>query len=228
MCECFVMEICQLYANNECTGDCSIRSYYDRILKQSQLPRKLQRVDKIRLIPDDVDLEAFRKLARIRDDIVNFVEQGKDLYIYSADAGTGKTTWAAKLLVEYFKSMDCRHNPGAYVNVTDLCSRYKNRFLNEEKDPELLDFIQLLKEADVVIWDDMGAMDKYTASDKTLLFGILDSRINNGLSNIYTSNIHPSRLVDKVDVRLADRIVRLSIRVRFEGYSHRTNGEEEV
>ena len=74
----------------------------------------------------------------------------------------------------------------------------------------------------------MGAMDKYTASDKTLLFGILDSRINNGLSNIYTSNIHPSRLVDKVDVRLADRIVRLSIRVRFEGYSHRTNGEEEV
>lgn len=78
MCECFVREICQLYANNECTGDCSMRSYYDRILKQSQLPRKLQRVDKIRLIPDDVDLEAFRKLARIRDDIVNFVEQGKE------------------------------------------------------------------------------------------------------------------------------------------------------
>lgn len=228
MCECYIKNICQLYVDNKCTGDCSLKSYYDRIIKQSHLPTKLQHADDIRLIPDEEDLEAFRKLARIRNDIVSFVEQGKDLYIYSADAGTGKTTWACKLLIEYFKCMDYRRKPGAYVNVTDLCSRYKNRFLSEEQDPELLKFIELLKEADVVIWDDMGAMDKYTASDKTLLFGILDSRINNGLSNIYTSNIHPSRLVNKVDVRLADRIVRLSIRVRFEGYSHRTNGEEEV
>ena len=226
--DCFVKDICTMCNTKECNGSCFMYNFYNRILAQSQLPKKLQHADDIRLIPDDVDLEAFRKLARIRADIVNFVTEGKDLYIYSADAGTGKTTWASKLLVEYFKCMDYRSNPGAYVNVTDLCSRYKNRFLSEEKDPELLEFIKLLKEADLVIWDDMGAMDKYTPSDKTLLFGILDSRINNGKSNIYTSNINPSRLVDKVDVRLADRIIRLSIRVRFEGYSHRTNGEEVI
>lgn len=225
---CYVQELCTMCNTEECNDSCSTYKFFNRILAQSQLPKKLQQADKIRLIPDDEDLEAFRKLARIRADIVDFVAQGKDLYIYSGDVGTGKTTWAAKLLVEYFKSMDCRRNPGAYVNVTDLCSRYKNRFLSEEKDPELLDLIQLLREADLVIWDDIGAMEKYTASDKTLLFGILDSRINNGKSNIYTSNIHPSRLDSKVGIRLADRIARLSIRVGFEGYSHRTNGEEEV
>lgn len=226
--DCYIQDICMECNTTKCNSNCCIKNYYNRILAQSKLPSKLQHADKIRLTPDEEDLEAFRKLARIRANIVDFVEQGKNLYIYSPQVGNGKTTWAAKLLVEYFKYMDYRSNPGMFVNVTDLCSRYKNRFLSDEKDPELLNFIALLKEADLVIWDDMGAMDKYTPSDKTLLFSILDTRINNGKSNIFTSNIIPGRLESKVELRLADRIVRLSILICFEGISFRTNGEEVI
>ena len=226
--DCYIKDICMECNTTKCNSNCYVAKYYNRILAQSKLPSELQYADKIKLIPEDVDLEAFRKLAKIRANIVDFVEQGKNLYIYSADVGTGKTTWAAKLLVEYFKYMDYRSNPGMFVNVTDLCGDYKDRFLGDEKDQALLDFIDKLHEADIVVWDDIGAMDKYTPSDLSLLFRILDDRINNGKSNIFTSNIHPSRLDSKIGIRLADRIVRLSIRVRFEGYSHRTNGEEVI
>ena len=48
------------------------------------------------------DYDAFVSLALIKDNILQFVERGDNLYICSEETGNGKTSWAIKILLKYF------------------------------------------------------------------------------------------------------------------------------
>ena len=71
--------------------------YDGALLSLKQREHIVLKIDK-----DATDAEAFGSLKIIEDHIVDFVEQGNQLYIHSSIAGNGKSSWALRLVQTYF------------------------------------------------------------------------------------------------------------------------------
>lgn len=173
-------------------------------MDNSNIPLSKQKP--ISLEPDACDYEAFCRLRDIKDNIGDFVEEGKSLYIMSSTVGNGKTSWALKLLMKYFE--DCLtwsdFSPrGVIVHVPTLlimCKDFKT------VDAEFETLKKRLLSVDLVVWDDIAGstMSNY---DYSQLLMFLDARAFKGLSNIFTGNITDrDTLVTALGSKMASRM----------------------
>lgn len=167
----------------------------------------------------DVDLNAYRKLADIKLDIVDFVGSGSNLFICSQNTGNGKTSWAIKLMLRYFNEIWAGNGfraRGLFVNVPTLLLQLKNF---ENPLPE--EFKQHLMDVDLVIWDEI-ASTSISNYDYSNLLMFLDYRILNDKSNIFTSNaVTKDELEKNVGAKLASRIWNTSEVIEFRGKDRR-------
>ena len=180
------------------------------IPKNRQIPKSLVA---------DIDLEPYSKLADIKSDIVNFVNNGENLFICSKYTGNGKTSWALKLLLKYFDEIWAGNGfrvRGVFVNVPTLLLQLKNfsHPLSEEYKHNLM-------EADLVVWDEIASTNISTYDYGNLLM-FLDYRFSSGKSNIFTSNATTPEDVEKsVGAKLTSRIWNCSEIVEFRGKDRR-------
>lgn len=180
------------------------------IPKNRQIPKSLVA---------DIDLEPYSKLADIKADIVNFVNNGENLFICSKYTGNGKTSWALKLLLKYFDEIWAGNGfrvRGVFVNVPTLLLQLKNfnHPLSEE-------YKRNLMEADLVVWDEIASTSISTYDYGNLLM-FLDYRFSAGKSNIFTSNATTQEDIEKsVGSKLTSRIWNCSEIVEFRGKDRR-------
>lgn len=177
------------------------------------------------LVPAEVDLNSFYFLQEIKDDIVNFVNNGESLYIFSKNFGNGKTSWAIKLLTKYFDEVwagngfRCR---GLFVHVPTFLTKLKENISTRNEDFELMR--SRLDNVDLVVWDDI-ASSKLTDYDHVNLLTYIDQRVLNGLSNVYTGNLGIEELPAALGNRLSSRVWNESAVVEFLGIDRRgSNG----
>ena len=175
----------------------------------------------LRLDESKIDEDSFILLKNIQDNILSFVSEGKNLYIYSSITGNGKTAWSLRLLQTYFNSIwyksdiECK---GLFVNVPRYLLAIKdnisnfNQYAQEVKDR--------IFDADIVIWDDIGTKSATSFEHETLL-SIIDTRMNTNKSNIFTSNIDPEALRLFAGDRLYSRIINYSTCIEFKGEDKR-------
>lgn len=201
---------------NSCEEDCSKCVTYPQMKWQfdnSGLPKS--KYMPIRLKPQPNDRRAFEKLADIRENIEDFVEQGKNLYICGATPGNGKTSWAIKMLQTYFHYVaegNMFEVKGMFVSAPDLLLRLKD-FNNPLKN----EYKENLKSCDLLILDDI-AVTGLSQYDYLQLFTLIDNRMLAGKSIIFTSNITSMReLNDVIGERLASRVWCNSIVVEIKG-----------
>jgi DNA replication protein DnaC len=165
------------------------------------------------------DPKSFKLLADIKDDIVNFVDNGESLYIFSEYTGNGKTSWAIKLLLKYFDSIWAGNGfrvRGYFQHVPTLFNVLKDF----SKSHEVLK--NTLETVDLVVWDDIAAA-KLSDYDIQQLLIIIDSRVSEGLANIFTGNLISHEALQKaVGDRLASRIWHTSTLVEFKGKDRRS------
>ena len=187
------------------------------LMEHSGLSKKRQKPIKLN---GAYDQKAFKLLDEIRLDIVNFVESGESLYLYSEHTGNGKTSWSIKLLLRYFDQIWAGNGfrqRGYFISVPAFLNQVKN-FSDERARQKL---IKTLSTVDLVVWDDI-ASTKLSDYDIQQLLVVVDQRIADGLANIYTGNI-TSR--DKLEIalgdRLASRIWNTSTLVEFKGKDRR-------
>lgn len=112
----------------------------------------------MKLTPDGVDYEQFVRLANIQDNIVEFVSDGHNLYLHSQTCGNGKTTWAIKLLLQYFNEVWACNNfkeRGLFINVPTFLTKIKT--VIGSPDEKFEDFRKLIDEVDIVVWDDIAS-----------------------------------------------------------------------
>ena len=204
--ECWYRNVCKL----ECTNCIRfIEILY--LINNSGIPKNQQKP--IALHPNGVDLPEFRKLKKIKDNIVNFVEQGKNLYISSKSSGTAKTSWSIKLMLKYFDSIwngNGQKVRGLFIHTPTFLQQLKD-FDN----PLTTEYKELIKSCDLVVWDDIATshMSNY---EYTQLLIYIDHRILNGKSNIYTSNVTTLESLEEiVGSRLASRIFSTSKVIEF-------------
>lgn len=212
--ECWYKEVC---VYEFCTN-CIRFSEMKYLMENSGIPVNKQLPQTLTACPDDVD--AFYKLADIKDNILNFVEDGNNLYICSNYTGNGKTSWALKLMLKYFDSVWAGNGfrvRGLFVNVPTLLLQLKNF-----KNPISEDYKRNLMNCDLVIFDDIAdvAISNYDYSN---LFMIIDYRLQNGLSCIFTSNQTTKESLEKlVGSRIASRVWNTSEVIEFKGKDRRS------
>lgn len=191
----------------------------DYLMQNSGIPRNRQY--SVLLTPSKPDVKSFIALKDIKDDIVNFVNNGESVYIYSDNFGNGKTTWAIKLMQKFFDDIwagngfRCR---GIFIHVPTFLTKIKEGISRKDEDFETLK--SRLMNVDLVIWDDIAAT-KLSDYDHANLLTYIDQRKLHQLSNIYTGNLHQDELQDALGNRLASRVWNDSEVVRFVGADRR-------
>lgn len=219
---CYLSTNCKLdkcnYINN---NDICIRFFkIDYLLDKSLLSDYSKKDIKLILDQDGTDRNEYEELSNIQKKIKQWVEAGNNLYLCSSIPGNGKTSWAIKLLKSYIlsiwpeSSLKCR---ALFINVPKFLIELKS---NISKKSEYIEYINdNVLEADLVIWDDI-ATKSATEFEHEHLLSLIDNRLFNKKSNIFTSNILPSNLPILIGDRLASR-VNSSLVIKFNGKDKR-------
>lgn len=204
---CWLKEHCN---QRDCNTFC-MRYYKLNILYDNSLI-PLNRRKHIALLVDDdgSDIEAFTKLKSIEDNILDFINNGKSLFIYSTYVGNGKTSWTLRMVETYFNKIWYRCDLSCkvlFISVPRFLLELKS---NISKESEYITHIMNnVLNCDLVIWDDI-ATKLGTEFEVSHLLSIIDTRINNGKSNMFTSNLCGVELTKALGDRLYSRIVNYS------------------
>lgn len=215
--KCIFFNVCQNKEN--CSVDCIRYAEMTYLMNHSGLPNSLKK--KIVLVPDNNDYDAFVTLADIKDNMKEFVNSGKNLFIYSSNSGNGKTTWLSKLLKSYFNQIWAGNGfrtRGYYIDLPTFFIELKEAINNPNE--ELDELKEFLKNVDLLCIDSITSI---TLSEFELnyLMYIVDYRINNNLSTIYASNLDENGLLRFFGTRLKSRIFNNSQIIRFQGRDKR-------
>lgn len=211
--ECWFIDTCERDDCNGCARYIQLKWQFDN----SGLPKA--KYKPFRLTPPDCDYDAFKRLAYIKSDIGNFVEDGSNLYLCSNYTGNGKTSWAIKMLQSYLNLMadgNYEHLMGMYISTSNLLLHLKD-FNN----PVSKAFKDNLETVDLVVWDDI-AISGLSNYDYQQLYSIIDSRILSEKANIFTCNHTTLEGLAKVlGNRLASRIYNTSEIIELKGGDRR-------
>ena len=200
--ECWYKEVC-IADVSEC-HNCIKFIEMQHLMESSNLPKARQRPQM--LTAPECDVDAYTRLADIKSDIVDFVEQGKNLYITSSNTGNGKTSWAIKLLLKYFDEIWAGNGlnvRGVFVSVPLFLLKSKD-FKNTDREFEKLK--KYMYEVDLVVWDDIAStnLSKY---DYSQLLACIDTRILEGKANIFTGNFDTKEELEEcMGQKLASRV----------------------
>ena len=214
--DCWLKDNCKrLHCNDE--KGCLILFKLDYLYNEANIPLRLRKNMSLRTDADGTDLEEFKRLRDIQDNIFDFIANGHQLYIHSRQAGNGKTSWALRLVQTYFNKiwlrtdLKCR---ALFINVPLFLLKLKDSISNKS------DYIEHIKEnvydCDLVIWDDIGTKNSTVYEGENLL-SIIESRISSGKSNIFTSNLNDKELHDALGDRLASRICNTGYNIELRG-----------
>ena len=195
--ECWYESVCQ----NECSNSCLRYIEMKYLMDNSDIPPKRQLPDK--LVPESVDKPAFVKLNEIRLDVVNFVNSGENLYIWSNHTGNGKTSWALKIMLRYFNEVWAGNGfrvRGKFVHVPTLLLKSKdfNNPLSQEYKNDIMN-------CDLVIFDDIASTG-ISQYDLSQLLLYIDHRSLYGKSTIYTGNLGFNDLHSALGAKIASRV----------------------
>ena len=218
MTECWYKNVCKHYKDN-CEKDCIRYLEMNYLMESSNIPKGNQ--FKTKLIPNPIDTENFKFLNELKKDIVNFVNNGENLYIFSNTFGNGKTTWAIKLMQRYFNEIWAGNgfNPrGLFIHVPSFITKFKE--IINKKDENFENLKQQLINIDLVIWDDIAAT-RLTEYDHNNLLVYIDQRKLQGKANIYTGNLDELELERALGKRLKSRVWNDSTIVELKGTDRR-------
>lgn len=200
---CWYKDVCEEYGE-DCTKHCARYIEMKFLMEHSNIPKNKQKP--IVLQPYSCDYNAFCRLADIKDNIVQFVEEGKNLYITSSTVGNGKTSWALKLLMKYFEEIWDGNGlvpRGVIVHVPTFLAKCKDF---KAVDQEFEELKRLVLDVDLVVWDDIAGVSM-SSYDYSQLLVCLDAREFKGLSNIFTGNITSrERLLDALGAKITSRV----------------------
>ena len=215
--ECIFYGVCQNQDN--CNKDCIRYVEMTYLLDNSGLPANLK--GRLALKPEKVDYDAFCTLADIKDNIVEFVQQGKNLYLYSEHTGNGKSSWLAKLLQAYFNQVWAGNGfqrRGYFLYLPTFLIELKENI--RVPNDELLEQKDFLKHVDLLCIDDIAASTLSEYEHNYLLY-IIDYRISNKKSTLYSSNLGEANLLQYLGTRLKSRVFNNSQIVHLQGQDRR-------
>lgn len=199
--ECYAQGYCKKYGEDGCNGLCDVYVVLDAIYIDSNMPKKYRK--DIALKPSKEDLESYKKLDRFKKDILEKVSVGDGVYVYSRGTGNGKTSWVTKIANYYVRKMIFSKKIEDliyFVNVPTFLEELRQAYGDKNKIS-----LDKLYNSKILILDDIGS-EKPSEWVQERLYTLIDFRVNNELSTLYTSNLTLDELRDKLGDRIVSRI----------------------
>ena len=168
---------------------------------------------------EDIDGNYYHALLNIANDILNFINEGKNLVICGDKPGSGKTFWATKIMQKYIYKMciyNINENLAIFVPEVELLHQIeRNRF---NKGFEILDKYE---NCNLLTIDDIG-MFKKTDFQQQELFRLIDYRVTHNKTTIFTSNfVTKAQYTEVLGERLCSRIYETSLIIELKDDSRR-------
>lgn len=220
---CCVYNSCGKIAKGEVelTDYCIRKFKMNALFDAALMSDKQRRTQPLRYDADGTDREQFVRLNEISQHISQFVKDSRNLYLFSAGCGNGKTSWALRMLQEYVRQNWFRVDLKPlvlFINVPKFFLMLKDNI--SQKNEYIAHIKECVAECDIVVWDDIGTK-MGTEFEVENLLNIINNRIDESKTNIYTSNITPDQLRARVGERLYSRIINMSEVIELKGADKR-------
>lgn len=153
---------------------------------------------------------AYRACKKYVANAEDAVDKGKGIYLFSRNAGTGKTT----LMAGVRNGLIAKRIKCVFINMKDLLNEASQRDVTRDT-KSLYDYGMFLR-IPVLILDDIGAGKleggRYAQWVNDTLYELMERRCRNRLSTCFTSNYSPKQLISErgVDFKTVDRIMELA------------------
>jgi DNA replication protein DnaC len=239
--DCYAKAYCTKFGDTvQCNYECIAYHQMNTIFELSGLPKRYRY--ELPLRPDSVDLPKYRELREWIDvhrvevdgrpkyvhNVVDKVNKGLGLFLWSDTKGNGKTSWAAKILQAYFRAVGVLNNMrtrGLFINVPEFLEDMRRNMDTPSAEHKRL--VDLITEVDLVVFDDIGT-ESPTKWVREQLYIIINKRYSEGKACIFTSNISLASLGHEeiLGDRIASRITGFCDMVEFKG-TDRREGEKE-
>ncbi len=220
--DCWLKDTCKKYKEQNCTENFCMKLFkLNHLYDESLIPMQQRSHKNLFIDADGTDSTIFRELKNIENNILDFVDNGKNLFIYSYGVGCGKTSWAIRLIQSYFNNiwykteLKCK---ALFINVPRFLIALKQNISCKSDYAEHI--MQNVLDADLVIWDEI-ATKTATEFEHENLLTIIDSRLASNKSNIYTSNLGPEEIKERLGDRIYSRIINTSTVYQFKGKDKR-------
>lgn len=199
----------------------------NNLFELSGLPRKY--FEPQHLVKREVDAECWDWLEDVRNNIVEEVQRGLSIVITSTTVGNGKTSWAVRLLQRYLAetALDGRMvEKGMFVVSAQLLTEFGdyNYFQTMQ---EFLERFERLKTCELLVIDEIGG-GSLTKASYPYLYDLVNYRVDNNLSTIYTTNYTDEEIIDLLGQRLYSRIYDTSVVLEFEASNVRGLEVDEI
>lgn len=203
--KCYASDYCQK-DKSSCSDVCGGHRVLRALYNLSRIPERYRYT--IALKPENgEDLEAFTVLDNYKNDVLNMVNEGRGLYIWGKSTGNGKTSWACKIMSYFFRKIAFNtglENEGLYIFLPTFLEDLRDNYDN--KDPEFDEILRMIKTCRLLIIDDIGA-ERVTDWVRERMVSIINTRVSNNLTTIYTSNLSPEELRSELGDRIASRVL---------------------
>lgn len=198
-----------------------------QLLVESGVPKKYYVPQK--LVRRQVDEQLWNFLEEYRNDVVNKVHGGNNLVITSPIVGNGKTSWAIRLLQRYIAETALDGDLG-HKGVFCVCSTMLEIFGDFgyfETSIEFFDYLNRLKNCKLLVIDEIGS-GRITPVSYNHFYDLINYRVDNGLTTIYTTNYSDERIQEVLGERLYSRIYHTATVLEFRADNVRGYSYEEV
>jgi DNA replication protein DnaC len=219
---CIAKHHCKSAGQEICSHSCSFFVDLRYQIELASLPKKHQKAICSDLPDSFFGLDVF---AKFTDGIADRIDKGTTgLYLYSRLTGTGKSTVACSIALEYIVAklkQDYRTGKRTdqlvkFINVADFLEELRQGFNDEEKAKVALSVAQTLKQVPLVIMDDIGA-EKVSEWTRERLLNIISDRYDSERTIIFTSNHSPQEIEMVLGGRVRSRIEGMSVPIEFKG-----------
>lgn len=215
---CFAESYC-MKDKSACSELCGGYRVLRALYNLSRMPEKYRY--NITLEATQSDLPAFEALNEYKEKVLEKVEAGEGLYIWGKSTGSGKTSWACKIVSHYFRKVAFDtglENEGLYIFLPTFLEDLRNNY--EDKDPDFEQVLSMVKDCKLLIVDDIGA-ERVTDWVRERMVSIINTRVSNNLATIYTSNLSPEELKEELGDRISSRVLGSSRVVEITGGDRR-------
>ena len=197
------------------------------LFEHSGLPKKF--FEPQILVERKADIECWQWLEDVRNNIVEEVQRGLNIVITSTIVGNGKTSWAVRLLQRYLAetALDGRMvEKGMFVVSAQLLTEFGDyNYFQTMK--EFLERFEKLKTCDLLVIDEIGG-GSLTKASYPYVYDLVNYRVDNNLSTIYTTNYTDEEIIDLLGQRLYSRIYDTSVVLEFEASNVRGLEADEI
>lgn len=194
---CVATPFCKKYNEQQKVqgNHCDAKFLLDRSLRLSKIPKSYLKANIYNYTVDEFNKEIYDKMKDLISDIVNHVDNGVNFLFFGNQTGTGKT-YHASLILNHYIYKTCLTDKFDMETPTALFISYPelvNLLRYQRDDENTFELVEIVKRVPLLLLDDIGAG---TQSDfvREQTFIILNSRFNESLSTIITSNYTVNQL----------------------------------